>query len=166
MTTLSLKHEINSDEATFWRTFIARDYNEQLYRGALGFPEFEIREENDSQEEYTRTTYGIPKMSMPGPIQKLLGASFSYTEHGRLDRAKGLWTFKITPSTLADKMRYEGTVRLEKIGDTKVRRLVDIVIEAKVFGLGGLLETTAEKSMREGWENSAVFMNEWVKKLG
>lgn len=162
MTTLSLQHEIACDEATFWRVFVARDYNEHLYRHTLGFPAFEIREEHDSDTEYTRTTYGVPKMSMPGPVQKLLGSSFSYTEHGLLDRTRGLWTFKIIPSTLADKMRHEGTVRLEKLGEDKVRRLVDIVIEAKVFGVGGLLESTAEKSMRDGWEKSAVLMNEWL----
>lgn len=164
MTTLSLRHEIACDEATFWRIFIAKDYNEHLYRHTLEFPKFEILEERDAEVEYTRTTYGVPKISMPGPVQKLLGPSFSYTEHGRLDRAKGLWTFTITPSTLADKMRYEGTVRLEKLGEDRVRRLVDIVIEAKIFGVGGLLESTAEKSMRDGWEKSAVVIDDWAKR--
>jgi hypothetical protein len=165
MPTISMKHEIACDEDTFWKVFLDKDFNEKLYRECLGFPEFAIVEQHDGDTEYRRKTVGKPKMNMPGPVQKLLGSSFGYTEEGRLDKVKKLWTFKIIPSTLADKMRNEGNVRIERVGDKTVRRLVEIVIEAKVFGVGGMLESTAEKSMREGWEKSAVFMNDWVKKL-
>lgn len=164
MPTFTMKHEIACDEATFWKVFVDKDFNEKLYREVLEFPEFAIVEQKDTDTEYRRKAVGKPKMNMPGPVQKLLGSSFGYTEEGRLDKAKGLWTFKITPSTLADKMRNEGNVRIEKIDEKKVRRVVELTIEAKVFGVGGMLESTAEKSMRDGWEKSAVFMNDWVKK--
>ena len=52
--------------------------------------------------------------------------------------------------------------RIEKIGDDKVRRIVELVIEAKVFGIGGMLESTTEKQLRDGWDDSAVFMNKWL----
>ena len=68
------------------------------------------------------------------------------------------------PSALADKMRNEGVMRIEAIGDNKVRRIADITIEAKIFGVGGLIESTAEKQLREGWGQSAIFMNDWIKK--
>ena len=52
----------------------------------------------------------------------------------------------MTPSTMADKLRQRGSMRIEKpIGD-KVRRIAELSIEAKVFGLGGLIESTTESS--------------------
>ena len=37
-----------------------------------------------------------------------------------------------------------------------------MTIEAKIFGVGGLIESSAEKQLREGWDKSAVFMNKWL----
>ncbi len=108
----------------------------------------------------------MPKMTMPGPVAKLLGSNFRYTEEAKLDKARKVWTFKMTPSVLADKMRQEGSMRVEPVGDGKVRRIADIVIEAKIFGVGGLIESSAEKALREGWDQSAVFMNKYIAEGG
>ena len=53
-------------------------------------------------------------------------------------------------------------MRIESVGDKKVRRVTEMTIEAKVFGVGGLIESTVEKQLREGWDNSAQFMNRWI----
>jgi hypothetical protein len=164
MPSFTLKHEINCDEATFWKVFVDNEFNTTLYRNVLEFPEFEITEQRESDTEITRKAKGKPKMNMPGPVAKLLGSSFGYVEEGRFDKATKVWKFKVIPSTLADKMRNEGSVRLEPAGEGKVRRVVELIIEAKIFGVGGMLESTAEKSMKDGWEKSAVYMNDWLAK--
>ncbi|MDC0681201.1 DUF2505 domain-containing protein [Sorangium atrum] len=158
----TLTHEINCNLETFWKLFLDKTFNEELYRKELGFPEFTITEQVETATEIIRRSAGKPKMNLPGPVEKLLGSGFRYTEEGRLNKATKVWTFKLTPSTLADKMRNEGVVRAEAIGDNKVRRTAEITIEAKVFGVGGMLESSAEKELRQGWELSAVFMNKWI----
>jgi hypothetical protein len=72
----------------------------------------------------------------------------------------------MTPSTLADKLFTSGTVRVEPIGTDKVRRIAEMSIEAKIFAVGGLIESTAEKQMRDGWDKSAVFMNRYLETAG
>jgi hypothetical protein len=44
-----------------------------------------------------------------------------------------------------------------------VRRIAEMSIEAKIFAVGGLLESTAEKQMRDGWDKSATFMNKYLE---
>ncbi len=51
------------------------------------------------------------------------------------------------------------------MGDNKVRRVAELINEAKVFGIGGLLESSAEKQLREGWDQSATYMNKWIANL-
>jgi len=159
----TLTHEINCNEETFWKIFLDTSFNEKLYKEALGFPEFTVVEQRETDNETTRKAAGQPKMEMPGPIAKLLGSGFRYVEEGRLDKKTKVWRWKMIPSTLADKIHNEGTMRIEKIDDNRVRRIAEITIEAKVFGVGGLLESSAEKQLREGWDKSAIFMNDWVK---
>ncbi|KYF52582.1 hypothetical protein BE08_10465 [Sorangium cellulosum] len=158
----TVTNDINCNIDTFWKLFLDKTLNEELYRKELGFPEYTILEQFETETEIVRRSAGKPKMNLPGPVEKLLGSGFRYTEEGRLNKATKVWTFKLTPSTLADKMRNEGVVRAEAIGENKTRRVAEITIEAKVFGVGGLIESSAEKELRQGWEQSAVFMNNWI----
>lgn len=160
----TVRHDINCNEETFWKVFLDKGFNEELYLKSLGFPDFRIIDQTESDKAIIRKVAGTPKMDMPGPVAKLLGSNFRYTEEGKYDKGSKLWTWKMTPSALADKLRNEGTMRIETIGDNKVRRVADIIIEAKVSMLvNGLMESSAEKQLRDGWDKSAVFMNKYLE---
>jgi hypothetical protein len=49
---------------------------------------------------------------------------------------------------------------LEPIDDGKVRRISSITVVAKVFGVGGLIESTSEKQIRQQYDISAKFFSE------
>jgi hypothetical protein len=162
MTKFTLTHEFNCTPEVFWQVFFDKDFNTELYLRGLGFPEYSVLDQRETDAQITRKTSGQPKMSLPGPVEKLLGAGFRYTEEGTFDKATKKWRFKLTPSTLADKLRHEGTVRCEAVGEGRCRRIVDLEMEAKIFGLGGLVESSSEKQMRDGWEKSAEFQRQWL----
>lgn len=164
MATVKISHDINCNEEKFWQLFFDKEFNEKLYREGLEFPEWKIEEQTENDAEVKRRTKGRPKLkNVPGPVAKILGDSFGYVETGSMSKKEKVWRWKLTPSTLADKIRQEGQLRIEVLGDDKVRRHVEMLIEAKVFGLGGILESTAEKQLRDGWEDSAKFMNKWIE---
>ena len=162
MPTFKVTHEINCNAETFWKVFFDKEFNEKLYREGIGFPEFSVVSQNETETQITRKCAGKPKLNMPGPVMKLLGDGFRYTEEGKLDKKTGLWTWKMTPSTLADKLRNDGSFRVEAVGDKRCRRVTEIVIEAKIFGVGGMFESTAEDNMRTSYDTSAAFMNKWI----
>ncbi len=162
MGNFTVTHEINCDAETFWKIFFDKSFNERLFKDVLGFPEFTILEQNETDTQITRKVSGTPKMTLPGPVTKLLGNNFRYTEDGTFNKATKIWSWKMQPSTLADKLRQEGKMRIEPIGDKRVRRIAEIVNEAKIFGVGGLIESSAEKGLREGWDQSASFMNKYL----
>jgi ligand-binding SRPBCC domain-containing protein len=158
-------HTINCNTETFWKTFFEKEFNTQLYKGPLGFPDFQVVTQNDDGTTLTRKVAAQPKMEVPGALQKLIGPGFRYTEEGTMKWSEGVWRWKMIPSTLADKLHTSGIVRVEAQGD-KVRRISEVTIEAKIFALGGLIESTAEKQMRDGWDKSAVFMNQFIERAG
>jgi hypothetical protein len=163
MPTVTLKHEIDCGEERFWKLFFDKEFNERLYREALGFPYFEVVDTQETDTKITRRAKGQPKMNMPGAVQKILGSNFRYTEDGTYDKATKIFRWKMVPSTLEGKIIQDGNVRVEKIGDDKVNRIVQLIIEAKVMLVGGLIESTAEKQLRDGWNSSHRFMNQWLK---
>jgi hypothetical protein len=163
MAKFTLTHEIHCNADTFWKWFFDKDFNVKLYTGPLAFPEFAVVEHTDTSSTVSRKVTAQPKMEVPAPVQKLFGAGFRYTEEGTMTKPERIWRWKMTPSTMADKLFTSGTVRAEPLGDGKVRRIAEMSIEAKIFAVGGLIESTAEKQIRDGWDKSAVFMNQWLK---
>jgi hypothetical protein len=158
----TMTHEIRCNADTFWKTFFDKDFNVRLYKEALGFPDFSVTEQTDDGATIHRLAAAQPKMDVPGPLQKLIGPGFRYQEDGTMKKAEGVWRWKMIPSTLADKLFTSGTVRIEPMGEDKVRRVAEMEIVAKIFAVGGLIESTAEKQMRDGWDRSASFMNKFL----
>jgi hypothetical protein len=162
MRKFTLRHSINCSTDRFWEVFFDRDFNLTLFRDALGFPEFDIIEQTEKDDELVRVVRGRPKMNMPKAVMKLLGDSFGYEETGRLDRKTQQWSWTMKPNQLADKLHNSGRLWVEPAGDDKCTRIAEMESGAKIFGLGSLIEKSTEAEFRTGWDASAVFMNKWL----
>lgn len=160
-TRFTFQHEIPTDPETFWKTFFDQKYNHALYVEELRFPAFEIVEQRETPTGIHRKVAATPKTEMPAAVAKLIGPNLRYTEEGDFDRAKGTFTWVMKTSALTDKMKNGGTLRVEARGEGKVARIVEAYSEASVFGLGGIIESSTEKQVRDGWEKSAAFMRRW-----
>lgn len=64
-------------------------------------------------------------------------------------------------SPLGDKLETRGTIRVEPEG-AGVRRTDEVVLDARVFGLGTVIEASAEKELRAAWEREFSF---WRREL-
>jgi len=162
MGTFTMRHELECDETRFWKLLFDAEFNEALFK-ALEFPQWKLLDSKETDTEIIRHVKAQPKMDAPAAVVKLLGSSFGYDEEGRFDKAKKTLKFVIKPNVMTDKLRNEGHVSTEPRGEGKITRVVTITAEAKVFGLGGMIESSFEKSFRTGWQQSADFINKWVK---
>ena len=161
MRKITLTHEINCSVDRFWEVFFDQEFNQKLFLDHLGFPEYEvIKQETKDDGTVERIIRGRPQMNVPKPVAKALGDKFGYEESGK--KEGDVWKWSMKTNTLTDKLHTKGSVRCEKISDDKCRRVAEIEMEAKVFGIGKLIEQSTEKEMREGWDKSAAFMNKWL----
>lgn len=144
----------------FWQVFFDPAYSKALYLDELKFKDFKVLESSDS----ARKLRIVPRVNLPGPIANLLGDSFAYEEHGTLDRARGLWTWKMVPGGKA-LLTTAGTIRVVADGEGKCRRTDEVTVEGKVFGLGGILESTVEKELHSTWPKETAFFKRWLEKL-
>lgn len=166
MRRFTLTHEFNVSVETFWKLNFDREMNEAMFRQGLGFPDYTVQEFRDNDTEIFRRTVATPKMELPAVVQKAVGSSFRYTEETRFNKATKACTFKGIPSTMADKLTTDGVMRVESLGEAKVKRIIDFSVDAKIFAVGGLFEETAEKNMRTSYDVSARFMAKWIADKG
>ncbi len=164
MKRFTVHHELVCSREAMWKAFLATPQIESLHRD-LEFPKYEVVELHDTETAIVRRAFGIPKLNLPAAVSKLLGANFGYTEEGTFNKATEVWTFKMIPSTLPDKLRHDGTMRLEEMGPAKVRRVVELELDARIFGIAGLIESAFEKQLREIWDKSAVATNAYFRAL-
>jgi hypothetical protein len=166
MKTVSESVVLPCSPEAFWKLFLDEKYMQQLFMDVLGFKDFSVLELSDT----TRKIRAVPKMKLPAVIDKLVGDTFAYEEHGTLDRAKNLWTWRmVQPAKLDPKAKPKkeivttrGTIRVEAAGDGKCRRTDDVVVEAHMFGVGGIIESTVEKEVRSAWLKEFAFLERWL----
>jgi hypothetical protein len=168
MPEVTLRHEIDTDEDTFWsKVCFDEAFNTKMYEGGLRFPKWKVLESKDDDAKLVRKVQVEPATGeLPAAIKKVLGDKLAYTEEGTFDKKAKRYTFKVTPSTLSEKTKINGELWAEKIGDKKIRRMCRISVEVKVFMVGGMIEERILTDLKKSYEDSTVFTNKYIKETG
>jgi hypothetical protein len=160
MKTLSHSVVLPCSREAFWKTFLSPEYAKTLYLDVLGYRGLDVLEATET----SRKLRVVPKVALPGPLERILG-DFSYEDHGTLDREKNLWTWRMVPPPGGGKpmVSTRGSLRLDAVGENECRRTDELVIEAHVFGVGGMIESQAEKEARAGWDKEDAYLRRKLK---
>ncbi|EDM78949.1 SsrA-binding protein [Plesiocystis pacifica SIR-1] len=158
----TLVHEINCTPERMWELFFDDQYNIDQYVGSLGFTKCEILDKQDDGEVLRRRMECIPKIDMPRAIQKVVGDRTGYIESGEWTRSTGEWRWSLNLFAFGEKLRVGGTMRLEPLPGGRCKRVTPFEVEAKVFGIGKIVEKTSADNIVKGWNDSAAFANQYV----
>lgn len=167
MPDVTLRHEIETDEDTYWSKIVFDEgFNKEMYVDHLGIG-WKLLEQKEDDAKITRKVHVEPPVgNLPGPVKKVIGDKLAYTEEGTFDKKTRRYTFKVTPSTLSEKTKVSGEMWVEKIGDKKVARLAKMHVEVKVMLVGGMVEERILTDLRASYDKGTVFTNEYIAKKG
>ena len=168
MPTIDLRHEIDCDEDTYWSKVVFDEaFNKDLFLKELQFPNWAVLASKDEGDKLTRKVQVDPPVTgLPTALKKVIGDKLSYVEEGTFDKKAKRYTFKVMPSTLADKTKVTGELWCEKAGDKKVVRRCKITVEVKVFMVGSMVEERILEDLRSSYDKGAVYTNQWLAKNG
>jgi hypothetical protein len=169
MPELTLRHEIDTDEDTFWSKIVFDEgFNKKLYIDALKFPQWKLLEMKDDDAKITRRVLVEPSTNdLPGPLKKALGGDkLAYTEEGTFDKKSKRYSFKTTSSLMPDKTKVSGELWVEKLGEKKIRRIAKMFVEVKIFMIGGLVEDRILKDLKSSYDASTAVTNDYIKEHG
>jgi len=168
MPEITLRHEIDTDEDTYWaRCVFDADFNKKLYIDALKFPEWKLVDSKDDDAKlWRKVQVDPPTGNMPAAVKKVLGDRLSYVEEGTFDKQTKRYVFKVTPSTLADKTKVAGEMWVEKLGDKKIARVTKMSVTVKVFMVGGMVEDRILSDLRSSYDKGTTFTNQYIKDNG
>lgn len=165
---LSLRHSFPTDPQTYWtKIFFDEEYNRRLFVDALGFRLYEVLEQREEADgTKVRKVRVRPASDPPAAVKKVMGEAPTSVEEGRWDPKTMRYTFHVTPGTLPDKIKITGETRTEKTGEKSMDRIVSATVAVSIFGIGGILESFIERTMRESYERGAEFTKRFIAEKG
>jgi hypothetical protein len=94
-----------------------------------------------------------------------VGEGLEYKENGVYDKKTHRYSIVITPNKLTDKITIKGVMYSKPKGD-KMTRVFEASVNAKIFGVGGMLEKRVIGDMEDSYAKGAAFTNKWLKEKG
>ena len=163
-----IEHTFNCSEETYWsKVFFDEEYNRRLFKDALGFPVWKEVSREDRGDEIRRVIEVVPKLGdLPAPLKKLVGEGIGYREEGVFDKKTRRYKVTVVPNKLADKLTITGEISIEPAGDKKCKRIYNTKVEAKIFGIGGMVEKRVISDIEHGYGAGAKFTNEYLAEKG
>ena len=164
-TQFKCRHEFECSDDVFWdKCTFSEEFCKRLYVDVLKFPGWKLLEQKDDGNILTRRIQiDPPLVGLPGPVTKLVGDRFSYTEEGRFDRKAKRYTFSVIPSTAADKAKTTGELWTEKLGDNRCARSAKVDVDVKIFLVGSLMEEKILGDLKKSYEETARFISQYLK---
>lgn len=152
----------------FWTVFLDESFSNALYLEELEYKAFTVIESTET----SRKLLILPKMNLPAVVDKLIGESFTFEDHGTLDRVKNEWTWQMVQPTKLnsrrkprkDVVKMQGTIGIEAEGDRHCRRTDNFSVEARIFGIGGRIEASIEKELLSARTKEYAFFTEWLER--
>lgn len=168
MADVRIEHTYNCDPDTVWdKFFFDAEYNTRLFKEGLKFPAYEQIKFEETDTEIRRSVEVTPELGpMPGPLKKLIGDGLGYREDGVFNKATKRYKLVITPNKLSDKVSITGEMWMEGKGDGKSTRIFTCSVNAKIFGVGGMLEKKTIEDMKKSYEVGAEFTNKYIAEKG
>lgn len=154
---LYCKHEIPLPADEFWAILHAPHYEAKCAE-AIGLEAYEDLERREDPDEIYRKIRVETELTEPmrSLVRRVAGSvSPGYIEEQWRSRSKREVRFRITPKVMADRTRIEGVVRVEPKGAKHCVRILDGVVEIKVFGVGSLLERAGVAMVTDAYGKSA-----------
>ncbi len=168
MTTETRAREpLSVNAETYWRDICLNlDYQERLYREALGCTRMQVLElEGDYATGQRRRLRFEKHVDAPGPIRRLLPDVVPLEELSVFDAELGRWSFNITAPSVFDTLETSGVVTLAPCAMGVIHCSVNRVT-CTMFGVGGILERFVSKSTVEGCAAKAAFTRRYIAERG
>lgn len=159
-----IEHTYACSDEVFWnRIFLDDEYNQKLFVGELHFESWRVLRSEPRGSEIHRVIEAVPRLGeLPGAVKKLLGNGVGYEERGVLDLEARRYRLEVTPRSLANKLTILGELFTTPIDEHSCRRIYVARAEARVFGIGGLVEDLLLDSIAKSYDKAARFTNRWI----
>ncbi len=157
-------HELDCTPERFWSLYLDDVWQRQMLTEGLGFEAPEILERRETSTGLFRKMSARPKLTLSGPVARLVSNTLGYTETGEYFEAEGKFTLSHATNIFGERLELGGHFRIEPLGDDRCRRIGYLKILSKMPLMAGMIEKSVEQNVHKGWDASAEFCNDYLRR--
>ena len=159
-----IEHTFDCEPHTYWEgAFFNPEYNAKLFLERLRFERWELIEQVDTDDGFRRIIEAVPRVGdLPGPIKSLLKNGAGYREEGEFFRSESRYRLRVTSRSLGDKLLVTGDMSVRALDGGRCRRGYECAVDAKVFGVGGMIERRVLDDWERSYRKAAEFTASWL----
>ena len=162
----TVRHTIDTDVATFWKLTFDQELARVMLNKLGNTSEFSMLEERVEGDITHRRIEWRTSSELPGFVTKLVGDG-TYTEIGTFDAARKKYTASCVPKLGGEKFLTRYEITAEPVdGGRRSARIITTENTIKVFGIGGMIAKLLEQGQRAAHDESAKFINDWIREQG
>jgi len=163
-----IEHTYDCSADVFWsKIFLDEEYNRKLFLEELHFESWRVVSSQERGSELHRVVEAVPRLGdLPLALKRLLSEGASYQERGVVDRGAQRYRLEVTPRSLASKLSISGELFTTPLAERSCRRTYVARVEARVFGVGGMIEDRLLSDIERSYAKAAVFTNRWIAEHG
>lgn len=164
---LTYRHTFDVSPETYWRELCLNlEYQERLYREALGCPQMTVVEHVGDYETGMRRKLRFTKpIDAPAAVTKIFGSAVTVEEQSEFDPKAQRWSYRIVPALMADRIDIRGTVEIAPLPKGVEQRSTN-TLSCRMFGLGSIIEHFLSKSTDEGSSDKNRFTERYIAEKG
>jgi hypothetical protein len=142
------------------RSVIQSPEYEDFLRNRASRARREIVSEERHEERLRRKVKVVLDVDLPAAVRRALGTAggLEYFEFSE-ELAVGEYRWWIDSPAFKNRIKARGTTRIEAAGEARVSRVMEGTVEAKIFGVGGVIE----KMIVDGVEGSFRAVNDGLR---
>lgn len=166
MKTIRATQQLNCSAERFWALYFDETFTRALFVEGMGWDDPEIEVKRDDEEMFVRRMAAQPKLDIPGSVARMISKTLGYEEDGRFDKKRERWVMRHSTNIFGDKLdlKHIFTVddQTDDDGEGRCKLNAEVVVNAKIFGVGGLLERVIETNVHKILAQNTKFINDWV----
>jgi hypothetical protein len=165
MTDSRIVNDLDCSESTFWdELFFDPEFNRRMFLDELKFTKWQVLSTREVGEVLERELdVGLNADALPAAAKSVIGDSLGYREQGKYDRKRRRYAVKATNSKLGDKFLLEGEMHTEPLGEQRCRRIFELKVTVKLFGVGGMIEKLVLSELQKSYAESATFIGRYMR---
>jgi hypothetical protein len=163
-----IEHTYDCSAEVFWsKIFLDDEYNRKLFQDELHFESWRVLSSEQRGAEIHRVVEAVPRLGdLPAALKRLLSEGAAYQERGVVDCSAQRYRLEVTPRSLASKLSISGELFTTPLAERSCRRTYVARVEARVFGVGGMIEDRLLHDIERSYVKAAVFTNRWIAEHG
>jgi len=101
----------------------------------------------------------VSRVDAPAAVRKIIGQTSRMEEEITFREGGNVAQVRYRTDSLGDRARLEGELRARAAGPGRTEVTLDLTVEIKMFGLGGIIEKMIDKELREHLAKDVAFVN-------